>query len=59
MSILIGKKNLMTMHNPTGRTRDYVKCWNCDGYIGKNIVQRDDFDNECPLCYADPLVLDK
>jgi len=49
----------MTMHNPTGRTRDYVKCWNCDGYIGKNIVQRDDFDNECPLCYASPLVVNE
>ena len=49
----------MTQEHQTGRANDYTKCWNCDGYVGKNITKRDDFENECPLCFASPLVIDE
>ena len=31
--------------------REYVKCWNCDAYIGVGVVSRDGGD--CPLCEAE------
>ena len=44
------------MSEPTGRAKNYVKCWNCDGYVGKKLLKEDWYDNQCPLCGADGLV---
>ena len=30
----------------------YVQCWNCDGYIGRKLLVREDINNTCPLCEA-------
>jgi|APSaa5957512493_1039668.scaffolds.fasta_scaffold53524_1 translation initiation factor 2 beta subunit (eIF-2beta)/eIF-5 len=46
------------MTEPTGRAKNYVKCWNCDGYIGKKLLREDWYDNQCPLCGAEGIVKD-
>lgn len=43
------------MSEQTGRAKNYIKCWNCDGYIGKSILQREEQDDVCPLCGATEL----
>ena len=35
--------------------REYVKCWNCDGYIGKKVLISRGEDT-CPLCEATSLL---
>jgi Zn finger protein HypA/HybF involved in hydrogenase expression len=35
-----------------GRSKEYIKCWNCNGWIGKNLLTPEQYDNECPLCEA-------
>ena len=39
-----------------GRARDYVRCYNCDGYVGKGLLREERYDNECPLCGAEGLL---
>ena len=39
-----------------GRSKGYVKCWNCDGYIGTELLDEDHYDNQCPLCDATGLI---
>ena len=36
-----------------GRAKDYTRCWNCQGYVGKSLLNKDHYDGECPLCGAD------
>ena len=31
--------------------REYVKCWNCDAYIGVAVVSK--HDGRCPSCEAE------
>ncbi len=38
-----------------GRAKNYVKCWNCDGYIGKKVLVAQGID-DCPLCEATSLL---
>ena len=39
-----------------GRAKDYIQCYNCDGYVGKALLVEDRYDNECPLCGAEGLL---
>ena len=35
-----------------GRAKQYVKCWNCEGYVQKKLLDGDHYDGACPLCEA-------
>jgi Zn finger protein HypA/HybF involved in hydrogenase expression len=39
-----------------GRSKGYVQCWNCNGYIGTDLLDKDEYDNVCPLCEATGLI---
>ena len=47
------------MSEKKGRAKDYVKCWNCSGYIGRKLLDEDHYDDECPLCGASDLVVNE
>ncbi len=34
----------------------YVQCWNCDGYIGRKLLTREEYNNTCPLCEATEVI---
>jgi len=44
---------------PTGRAKNYTRCWDCNGYIGNGLLDADHYDNECPLCGATDLITDR
>jgi Zn finger protein HypA/HybF involved in hydrogenase expression len=44
------------MGRKTGRSKGYVKCWNCDGYIGKELLDDNHHADVCPLCLAIDLI---
>jgi Zn finger protein HypA/HybF involved in hydrogenase expression len=46
----------MKIDEPHGRTKGYVKCWNCNGFIGKQLLDEDSYNNTCPLCEATGLL---
>ena len=39
-----------------GRSKSYVQCWNCGGWVGEGLLDEDHYDNECPLCHATGLI---
>lgn len=44
---------------PTGRAKNFVKCWSCDGYVAKKLLDEEHYDNTCPLCEATGLILNQ
>jgi Zn finger protein HypA/HybF involved in hydrogenase expression len=43
------------MTEPTGRAKNYVKCWDCNGYVGKGLLKQEWYDGVCPLCGAEDI----
>ena len=43
------------MSEKKGRAKDYVKCWNCSGYVGKKLLDEEHYNDSCPLCNAEEL----
>jgi len=42
----------MKTNEPTGRGKNFIQCWNCNGYIAKKLLDAEHYDNICPLCEA-------
>jgi len=35
-----------------GRSKEFVKCWNCNAFVGVKLLKDDDYGDQCPLCEA-------
>jgi Zn finger protein HypA/HybF involved in hydrogenase expression len=47
------------MNEPTGRGKNFIKCWDCGGYVAKKLLTKEHYDNDCPLCGATGLVINE
>ena len=41
---------------PKGRAKEFIKCWNCNGYVHKKLLDENHYDGFCPLCEASGLL---